>query len=1063
MQLLADAFADIRAADHAGILASAVAQGGGTVAGKLEALLSGLDSSTERFAAAFRDACEAALVAAYGRNASQQHTFWVGSAPRVSEMLALQAIRAPGAYRTPSDNGRVKPPKGAERAAAAAAYAAGMEVRAAAPLELERVLAVDVRGVAGRLRGCQYVDLEALQEDVAAAVRASAEAAAAAPGVELRRGKLIAMADAFSAAIGRAMEDAAAEALGAEAAAAAAAAAEAAAAAAVAVLPESILANREPYLQGDWRKEPYIPRPYVRLQTYELNENREVLAWKFRTQKRGQCSGEHCTQPGQLGTYRLEREAFQTECTCLARNLECGERCGCAAGGRCLNRAVSGRRALALGADVVEINSWGFDCYTRRNIHDAVLESQAFGAYRPDYAAALKAKDNQDPLKRGETLHHEPAGTAARPKDLGLSRGAASPRRCAAAVDVQARVVDWVERALMPAISAQGRDGWDVTRALAAVKAQAKADGRTESYRAAAAVAARVAEVGPDYFRIHPKGVGMVVARPDGLPPLTFVEEYLGEVHAPWRWFEIQDAIKKGSKDELPDFYNIVLERPRDDPSGYDCLFIDAAAKGAFASRMSHSCTPNCQAVVMACDGRLTIAVYTLRHVAAGEELTFDYASVTESEKEFRSATCLCGTRLCRGSFLYFAGSRAFMQVMLQRHNMLQRQVLLLRATCEPVTDADRTRLEAFGLRECALGGGGGGPRVPAWLEKWAALALEYVAEEQRLLPEQLLALPPALGRYTPASAVAEAKGVSDNRLQNVVITLDKVKLCLQQGQCRDAPLRFLRDDEVVEHLWTGERSIAKRLLRAAAPVLGDAVAARAVAAAAGEEDLRRMLQRHPGHPNLQALAEVVLAPVSTRQDAREALQRLEAELRLLDAAQGGGHTAAADMVAFYAATSMWFIAEKNYKGFASPPVILNMDDLGLDRTAAAAAEAGPARNAKASARAGAKSGAKAGGGAAKAGLAKKYGPGFIWGQLNGWYKQTVYDPTASLSAERRGTVSLPDIDSCYGTGVKTRYTAKERESLFETVEKRPDAMWRTSTVYSFRNEAKGFSLEEDA
>lgn len=25
-------------------------------------------------------------------------------------------------------------------------------------------------------------------------------------------------------------------------------------------LPESIQANREPYLQGDWRKEPYIPR-----------------------------------------------------------------------------------------------------------------------------------------------------------------------------------------------------------------------------------------------------------------------------------------------------------------------------------------------------------------------------------------------------------------------------------------------------------------------------------------------------------------------------------------------------------------------------------------------------------------------------------------------------------------------------------------------------------------------------------------------------------------------------------------------------------------------------------
>ena len=119
-------------------------------------------------------------------------------------------------------------------------------------------------------------------------------------------------------------------------------------------------------------------------------------------------------------------------------------------------------------------------------------------------------------------------------------------------------------------------------------------------------------------------------------------------------------------------------------------------------------------------------------------------------------------------------------------------------------------------------------------------------------------------------------------------------------------------------------------------------------------------------------------------------------------------------------------------QGFASPPVILNMDDLHLDRTAAEAAAGTPppARAAKPAARPAARPGAKTGakaGGSAKAGLAKKYGPGFIWGQLNGWYKQTVYDPTASLSAERRGTVSLPDIDSCYGTGVKTRYSAKAR------------------------------------
>ena len=28
--------------------------------------------------------------------------------------------------------------------------------------------------------------------------------------------------------------------------------------------------------------------------------------------------------------------------------------------------------------------------------------------------------------------------------------------------------------------------------------------------------------------------------RPGGIPQLTFVEEYLGEIHRPYRWFEIQ-------------------------------------------------------------------------------------------------------------------------------------------------------------------------------------------------------------------------------------------------------------------------------------------------------------------------------------------------------------------------------------------------------------------------------------------------------------------------------------------------------------------------------------------
>ena len=42
----------------------------------------------------------------------------------------------------------------------------------------------------------------------------------------------------------------------------------------------------------------------------------------------------------------------------------------------------------------------------------------------------------------------------------------------------------------------------------------------------------------------------------------------------------------------------------------------------------------------------------------------------------------------------------------------------------------------------------------------------------------------------------------------------------------------------------------------------------------------------------------------------------------------------------------------------------------------------------------------------------KEYDSQYVWGQLVGWNKQTVEQPNASLSADRRGTLSIPDITS---------------------------------------------------
>lgn len=73
----------------------------------------------------------------------------------------------------------------------------------------------------------------------------------------------------------------------------------------------------------------------------------------------------------------------------------------------------------------------------------------------------------------------------------------------------------------------------------------------------------------------------------------------------------------------------------------------------------------------------------------------------------------------------------------------------------------DRQRLHTHGLRTCALCLNASGARVPAWLEKWAALALAFCETERRELPAELLALPPVNGLklYTPENAQGQAAG----------------------------------------------------------------------------------------------------------------------------------------------------------------------------------------------------------------------------------------------------------------------------------------------------------------
>jgi SET domain-containing protein len=82
-----------------------------------------------------------------------------------------------------------------------------------------------------------------------------------------------------------------------------------------------------------------------------------------------------------------------------------------------------------------------------------------------------------------------------------------------------------------------------------------------------------------------------------------------------------------------------------------DEIVIDAAVGGNEARFINHSCDPNCDAVIE--DGRIWIE--TIRDIAAGEELAYDYAYELEerhSPAAKRRYPCRCGAASCRGTIL---------------------------------------------------------------------------------------------------------------------------------------------------------------------------------------------------------------------------------------------------------------------------------------------------------------------------------------------------------------------------------------------------------------------------
>lgn len=135
-------------------------------------------------------------------------------------------------------------------------------------------------------------------------------------------------------------------------------------------------------------------------------------------------------------------------------------------------------------------------------------------------------------------------------------------------------------------------------------------------------------------------GIGAFATR--AIPVGTRLVEYAGE--------RITPAEADRRYPEIPGVVHHTQLFAIDGPDG-DEVIVDAAVGGNVARFINHSCAPNCDAVVD--EGRIWIT--TVRDVAAGEELAYDYAFVLEERHTpaaKRRYPCRCGAARCRGTML---------------------------------------------------------------------------------------------------------------------------------------------------------------------------------------------------------------------------------------------------------------------------------------------------------------------------------------------------------------------------------------------------------------------------
>ena len=320
------------------------------------------------------------------------------------------------------------------------------------------------------------------------------------------------------------------------------------------------------------------------------------------------------------------------------------------------------------------------------------------------------------------------------------------------------------------------------------------------------------------YVRIHSKGLGVICKEIAGISKNSLVTRYMGEIYPIWYWSIKQEAIKtyiKSINNENKDkeynfffngaFYNMILDKHKNEPKGKDVIVVDPILKGNFASRLSHSCYPNCAAFPVISNNQYYIALYAIKNIECGDELTFDYCSITENEKEHHDSICLCGSYCCPGKYLEFTKNhyelfptdvRGYFIDNI-KYFFIEHNAIILKACTTRFTDTMKKYLYRFSIGENTF------KLSPDWLKIWSYYILKLIKRERRNLLESFSAYFINESKQQTNYAFL-IENLFSQRISNLMISIDKLRHFVhrQPPELRDSkPFLILNTNDQQEYI----------------------------------------------------------------------------------------------------------------------------------------------------------------------------------------------------------------------------------------------------------------------